>query len=166
MISTLNGKQLLGLLALFATFMLTAALIAQYGFSLPPCHLCMFQRYPYAVIAAVAVIGYYFVQKPRIWWALVAVCLALLMLDAAIAFYHAGVEAGVFIGPSGCTNQATTGQSLEEMRAQIMNAPLVSCDQPMARILGLTLAAWNGIAASLMALFIAAVAFELLKRKK
>jgi disulfide bond formation protein DsbB len=67
----------------------------------------------------------------------------LLLTGTGIAGYHAGVEMGIFTGPGGCTSNTTGGESIEELRAQIMNAPLVSCDQAMATFFGLSLAAWN-----------------------
>ena len=57
----------------------------------------------------------------------------------------------IFAGPSACTSDAKTGQTLEEMRAAIMNAQLVPCDQPMAKFLGLSMAMWNAIAAGVLA---------------
>ena len=100
-------RQLLAALALFSAFMLGSALIGQYGFSLYPCDLCIYQR---------------------------------------IACYHTGVEYGWFKGPDACSN--TGGEmTIEEMRAAIMAAPLVTCDQAMAYIFGLSMAAWNAMMA-------------------
>ena len=44
-------------------------------------------------------------------------------------------------------DHAMINERLEELRAEIMNAPLVSCSQAMVYILGLSMAAWNMIAA-------------------
>ena len=38
------------------------------------------------------------------------------------------------------------------MRRQLMNAPLVACDQPMLQVLGLSMAAWNALAATALAM--------------
>lgn len=80
----------------------------------------------------------------RALWA----CLFLFAVDAGIAGYHSGVEAGIFPGPSGCTNNSTGEMTLEEMRAAIMNAALVPCDQPMGYFLGLSFAGWNALGAT------------------
>ena len=151
------------LAALLAAALLGTALVSQYVFGLHPCHLCLYQRVPYAAIIVIG-LGAFFLRRPQLQWALAWLCVALFAVDAGIASYHAGVEAGIFPGPSGCTSTSKVGQTLEELRAEIMNAPLVSCDQAMAHFLGLSMAAWNALAAS--ALTIAGLLYLLhLKRK-
>ena len=138
------------LLLLFASgvslLFLAVALVSQYGFGLFPCELCIAQRVPYGLIALVAapflLKRFSDVARRRVLW----LCVLLFLADSGIAFYHTGVELHWFPGPSGCTS-STEPQTLEEMRRAIMEAELVSCDQPMAHVLGLSMAAWNGIAA-------------------
>lgn len=142
----LSPKHLLLLAACFSLAMLAAALVAQYAFGLHPCHLCILQRYPYGAIAGIGLLAAWRGSK-NIQLIAAFLCAALFFTDAGIAFYHTGVEYGWFPGPSGCTNSATGGESIEELRAQIMNAPLVSCDQAMIHVLGLSMAAWNFLAA-------------------
>jgi disulfide bond formation protein DsbB len=151
----ISSRNLLFLLAAASACLLAFALMAQYGFNLHPCHLCLLQRYPYAAIALLGFTGAFF-APPRVQFLIAGVCCALFFVDAGIAFYHAGVELHIFPGPTSCTNTSGAGQTLEEMRAAIMNAPLVACDQAMASFLGLSMAAWNGIAASILTIFTAA----------
>ncbi|NBX03926.1 MAG: disulfide bond formation protein B [Alphaproteobacteria bacterium] len=140
-------SRLLLALAGFSAAMLATALIGQYGFNLHPCHLCILQRYPYAAIIALGLLGFFVIKSPKIQKNILLLCIALLFVDGSIAFYHAGVEMGIFPGPSDCTSSGKTGQTIEEIRAEIMGAPLVACDQAMIHILGLSMAAWNAIAA-------------------
>lgn len=142
-----TAPRLLLAAALFSAAALSAAFIAQYGFGLYPCHLCLLQRYPYAAIIALALVARFLPPHQQRYVAML--CAGLFAIDAGIAFYHTGVEEGWFPGPSGCTNNAPAGQTLEDMRRALMDAPLVSCDQPMAYIFGLSLAAWNAVAATL-----------------
>lgn len=143
------SKHALLLAAFFSASMLAAAFIAQYGFNLHPCDLCLMQRYPYAAIVGLGMVSAYAIASARAQRGMLWVIALLFLTDAGIAFYHAGVEVGWFPGPQSCSNASTGGETLEELRAQIMNAPLVSCDQAMTHILGLSLAAWNAIAAFL-----------------
>ncbi len=145
LITSFRGILLLQAAAAFAALIM--AFIAQYFFLLHPCELCIFQRYPYAVIIIIAIVGAW--RKPQL--IPVLICVALFALDAGIAFYHAGVELDIFKGPDGCSNNSSGEQTLEEMRAAILNAPLVSCKQAMAYFLGISMAAWNGIYASFCA---------------
>lgn len=135
-----------------SALMLAAALVAQYGFGLYPCELCLIQRMPYALIIVAGLFGAYLVKSARTRNYLILLVALFFAVDASIAFYHTGVEAGWFPAPDACASDGGAGQTLEEMRAAIMNAPLVACDQAMAHILGLSLAAWNAIAASILAL--------------
>lgn len=147
-------RDILLISALLAAGALATALMAQYGFLLHPCHLCLLQRYPYALIIAVGLAGAYLIKNPTRQRHLVLLCALLFLGDAAIAGYHAGVELDIFKGPDGCSASDSGAQTLEEMRAAILNAPLVSCKQAMAHVFGLSLAAWNMIAATWAGIFV------------
>lgn len=143
-------KRLLLMLAAFSALLLSGALAGQYGLGWHPCELCLLQRYPYVAIFALALPGALLLRSPTWQRRLVWVCLLLLAADFAIAAYHAGVEWGIFKGPDACSSDTQGGQTIEAMRAAIMNAPLVTCQQAMAYIAGLSLAAWNALAAFAM----------------
>lgn len=157
MISSISARQGLLFCALFSAAALALALIGQYGFSLHPCDLCIMQRYPYAAVMLVGGVGWFLAKSRSLQRALLLLCALLFALDAGIAFYHTGVEYGWFPGPDACSSEAKPGQTLEEMRAAIMGAPLVTCAQAMAYIFGLSMAAWNALAAAAaaMAAFVA-----------
>lgn len=146
----IHTKTLLQLQAAASASMLIFALVAQYGFSLHPCELCLWQRYPYAAILAIATLAFLCAKSPRVLWWAALTCALLFVVDSGIAFYHAGVEWHIFPGLTGCSASAT-GESIADLRAAIMNAPLVSCDQAMASVLGLSMAAWNSLAAAVLA---------------
>lgn len=147
-----NPPRALLLAALLASaLILGVALVSQYGFGLFPCELCILQRIPYAVIIVLAGMGAYSLRTQRRLMMVAALCAALFAVDAGIAAYHAGVELHIFPGPSGCTADNSKEQTLEEMRRAIMEAQLVPCDQPMVHVLGLSMAAWNAVAAALLA---------------
>jgi disulfide bond formation protein DsbB len=148
-----TSRALLRLAGMAAGGILAVALIGQYGFGLFPCHLCLYQRYPYLAIILLSLASYGWVKSTRLLQMLVVLVGLLFTVDAGIAAYHAGVEKGWFAGPSGCTNRSAGGeQTLEQMMAEIRNAPLVSCDQAMIEVFGLSMAAWNALAAGFCAL--------------
>jgi disulfide bond formation protein DsbB len=149
---SLTAKQALLVAGAFSAAMLTAAFIAQFGFSLHPCELCLLQRYPYAAIIAVAGLSWWRAKTPNRQRFALLLCALLFAVDAGIAVYHTGVEYGWFPGPDACSSTATAGMSLEEMRKQLLDAPLVSCSQAMMYFFGLSMAAWNAIAALLATL--------------
>jgi len=141
----INYRALVWLSGLASGCFLVFALVSEYGFGLFPCELCLAQRVPYAVMVGLGVVACV-VKSPKIMWFFALLCAGLFFVDAGIAFYHAAVEMHWITGPSACTAN-TQEQTLEEMRAAIMGAALVSCDQPMVHVLGLSMAAWNGVAA-------------------
>lgn len=122
---------------------LIAAYVSQYGFGLEPCILCIYQRIPYAVLAVVVLL-YFFLKKKlnaRLLFTIVAIGL---LLEAAMAFYHVGVEQGVITEGIGCVEQNIAG-TIEELRAQLLASPVVACNKPQFMFLGLSMAAWNGL---------------------
>lgn len=140
-------------LSLLSAAVLGTALVAQYAFGLPPCDLCIMQRYPYAAVIILGAGGFLFVRSSRVFVWLVLLSSLALATDAGIAWYHAGVEIGLFPGPEACSSTGDGALTLEEMRRQIMSAPLVPCNEAPMRWMGLSLAGWNGVIATALALF-------------
>jgi len=161
----LTLRKILLLQALAAALTLGGALVAQYAFLLYPCDLCMKQRYPYVAVIIVGLAAAFLArsERARLWAVLLVV--ALFALDAGIAFYHTGVELDIFKGPDACSSGASGEQTLEELRAAIMNAPLVSCKQAMAYFAGMSMAAWNGLAASFYILLSILAVLHVQRRK-
>jgi len=141
-----TAKTWLVLLGLATALVLASALAMQYLGGFEPCRLCYWQRYPYMAAIAVAVLG---VASRFVRLALVAL-VALFFVDAGLAFYHVGVEEGLFALPAGCAS-AGTASTIEELRAQLMTAA-PACDQVSVSFLGLSLSAWNGLTAMALAL--------------
>jgi disulfide bond formation protein DsbB len=145
----------LALLGLAAAAALLGALAMQHLGGLRPCQLCVYERYPYLVVLAAALLGAW-LARPRLALSLAALALA---VNVGLAAYHVGVEQGWFVLPESC---AAVGEAatVEDLKAQLLNAP-ARCDQVPLTVLGLSLAAWNGIyAAALLAL----AALALLRR--
>jgi disulfide bond formation protein DsbB len=140
---------------------LFAALVSQYGFGYAPCHLCLLQRYPYLVVL---LCGLWLWRFPKWRVQFLALAIAALLTTAGIGLYHALVEAGIVEYTGGCVVKAGAGESLDALRAAIANAPLVSCDQPMLSVLGLSMAAWNAVTGLVLAILAAYIGRQ--QRKK
>jgi disulfide bond formation protein DsbB len=137
------------LVALAAAGTLALVLIAQYGFGLPPCEMCHWQRWPY--IAAL-IFGLGALVLPR--WRVQLLGLAALSfaITGGIGVFHAGVEWKWWQGLTSC-GSTSTATSLEDLRAQIMAAPVVRCDEAAIRVFGLSMAGWNALWAAVLAIF-------------
>jgi disulfide bond formation protein DsbB len=130
------------ILALAAAAAVVGALLLQFGFGYPPCHLCLLERYPYLVVLAACGLGLR-LSHPRLALATAALALA---VNVGLAGYHIGVEQGWLALPDSC---AAVGEptTIEELRAQLAHAP-ARCDQVPLTVAGLSLAAWNGLYAA------------------
>jgi disulfide bond formation protein DsbB len=139
------------------------ALISQYAFYYPPCHFCMLQRYPYALILLVLLpftfLGATLGAAKRDWVRAQGLFALLAWLTtASFAFYHVGIERGWVNYQGECVSHVEAGATAEDLKAAITNAPLVSCEEPSWEFLGLSMAFWNGVTG----LTLAAMMFYLL----
>lgn len=130
--------------ALASITALTAALISQYVYGLYPCILCLYQRVPYGLIIAFAVL-YFFLKNKAIRSALYIASALAFFINSAIAFFHAGVEQLWWKGTDSCTTSFPSGADLDTIRNAIMNAPIARCDEIPFELFGLSMAAYNVI---------------------
>lgn len=124
--------------------LLGGALGSEHIGGLHPCEMCYWQRWPHAaaiLLAALAFTAPAASQRSRILTLLAA---AAITVSGVIGVYHAGVELGIFEGITTCTTTATAA-STEELLKQLMQVPLVRCDQVQWAFLGISMAGWNAI---------------------
>jgi disulfide bond formation protein DsbB len=138
-------------LALASAALLLGALGLQYLGGLPPCRLCIWQRWPYALLIVLGVVGWR--VFPRAALGLAAL---VLLIGAGLAVYHVGVEQGWWALPAGCI-AGQGAESIEDLKRLLAEAP-PACDQVGFTLLGLSLAGWNLVASLLLALFAGAAA--------
>lgn len=130
-----------------------SAYTAQYGFGLQPCDLCLMQRVPFALAAALGLGGLFFAvkrQNPKAAAAFVLLSGLVFLAGGGIAFYHHGVEQHWWVSfLQGCK----VNLDPENLLAQIESAQAVRCDEiPWADpLFHLSMAAWNAIISPLLA---------------
>jgi len=134
---------------------LAGAIIAQFGFHLPPCHFCLLQRYPYVVVIAAGVVSLLVKRGGTYFRLCVAFAICGLLATGTLGIIHSGIESGWLHYTGGCVAQTPATMSIEAMRAAIASAPLVSCDTPLLEILGISMAGWNAVWAALVIMLIA-----------
>src|ERR1700678_2530588 len=146
-------------LGLAAFALILGALGFQYLGHLPPCEMCMWQRYPHIAAGIVGVGGFLLLRAsvlPGSAASGIAIVTALLiLLSGAIGVYHAGVEWHFWPGPQSCT-----GSAFHASGSLVLNAPVVMGDHAAWRLFGLSLAGYNAI----LSLALAAVGFTLATR--
>ncbi|MCH1427789.1 MAG: disulfide bond formation protein B [Alphaproteobacteria bacterium] len=116
---------------------------------LPPCNLCIWQRWPHAIIIAIAGIGLVAIKQN---WMLLLIALSAIS-TALIGLYHSGVEQGWWSGPSGCSNQLNSDTDISSLTTSLLEMPVVKCDEIAWSLMGISMAGWNSIASFAIAVF-------------
>lgn len=152
----LTSRRLAALLALACAGALASAFTMEWlGYR--PCELCHLQRIAYYVgvpVAAAAALAPAGARRALLW----ALALAFLA-NAGLGVFHSGVEWKLWAGPSACTGEAlTAARDMSDFMKQLQTTQVVRCDEPAIRILGLSLAGWNAILSSGLAVAAAATA--------
>ena len=138
--SAINLRNLALLAAAGSAALLLGALAFQYIGGLPPCKMCIWQRWPHLV--AVLIGAVFLVATYRI---LALAGAAAATTTGGIGVFHAGVEQGWWDGPDTCTSGSIEGLSASQLLDQIMAAPVVRCDDIAWQMLGVSMAGWNAI---------------------
>jgi disulfide bond formation protein DsbB len=150
-------------LGLAASALIFGALGFQYLAHLPPCEMCMWQRYPHIAAGLVGIGGFLLSRVkafPDSAAPGIAILTALLIaLSGVIGVYHAGVEWHFWPGPQSCT-----GSAFHASGALDLNAPVVMCDHAAWRLFGLSLAGYNAVLS--FALAAAGLAFVARNRRR
>lgn len=129
-----NATVLLG-----PALLLGGALGFQHLGALPPCEMCMWQRWPHLAALGLG-LGALAVQGTTRRAVVVAAALAVLA-SAALGLFHAGVEQGWWTGPTDCAATAITG----DFQSAMLAAPVVRCDAVAWSLGGVSLAGWNAL---------------------
>ena len=66
------------------------------------------------------------------------------LAGAGLAGFHVGVEQHWWAGLAACEG-GPAGETVAELRERLLNAPPARCDEVAWPLLGLSMAAWNGL---------------------
>jgi disulfide bond formation protein DsbB len=126
-------------------FSLGFALISEHFFGLRPCGLCIYQRWPYAIVIGIGLSMVILNHKTPRFCAFLSLFASVIFLTGmVIAAFHTGVEQGWWKGLESCTLSADLMKaSLDELEALINAAPVVRCDEIPWQLFGLSMAAYN-----------------------
>jgi disulfide bond formation protein DsbB len=130
---------------------LGAALVAEHGFGLMPCELCFAQRPSYALAILFGALSLMPAVDGRSRRVVVLHVAGLFAITAGIGAYHAGVEWQWWQGPTACTGTAVK-IDFDNLMAALNKPGAVACDQAAVRFLGLSMAGYNFLAATGLAI--------------
>lgn len=144
MSSTIGARLgVIGVAAGGSAAVLLGALAFQYIGGLAPCQMCIWQRWPHGAAIALGLLAFALPGAAR-WIAVLGALAAL--TTAGIGGFHAGVELGLWEGITACAGGADVGAlSTQDLMAQIMDAPLVRCDEVPWSLFGISMAGWNAL---------------------
>ena len=117
---------------------------SEYIGGLSPCEMCIWQRWPHLAAIAIAVLAFALPRRDIVGLAAIAI-----LISGAIGAFHAGVEYRWWEGLTRCSQM-----SGERSISDIMNTPLVRCDEAQWSLFGISLAGYNAILSSGTALLI------------
>lgn len=148
----MTRKTLTLLATLGSAALILGALGFQYIGGLYPCKLCYWQRYGHFAAIAAGVVALFVPARVLLW-----IGAAGAGSSSVIAVYHTGVERGWWEGPTTCSGGPVGNLSTDELFDQIMNAPVIRCDEIPWEMVGLSMANLNIVASAFIAvLFILA----------
>lgn len=137
-----------GMIFLICAGALGTAYIAEYGFGLTPCILCLYERVPYFIGGALGILGLGTLYKEE-WFphSVIFIFLSAItfFVGGILAFYHVGVEQHWWKSAlEGCSVDFESG-SIDELMALFDRKPAARCDEiPWADpILHISMAGYN-----------------------
>lgn len=122
---------------------LAIALASQYWGGLQPCVLCIYQRWPYGVAAALGVVGVVATGQPGLLRVILLLAAAAFFVDAGIAAFHVGVEQRWWAGTSECGSVIDLTLSPEELKEKLLGQPVIRCDEVPWSLFGISMAGYN-----------------------
>ena len=114
---------------------------------MPPCKLCVWQRWAHfgAIAAGLAAIAF---GRTRVFAVLGGLAV---LLGAGVAGYHAGVEQQWWTGPETCAALPPATMSAEERLDELLQTPVIRCDDIPWSLAGVSMAGWNGLISLVLA---------------
>lgn len=137
-------------LILFACVgVIATAWVMEHVFEIKACQLCHYERYVYVLAGTVALLGLLF--KRNIFLGLTSL---IFLFGACLSFYHVAIQQGWFELPSFCqTPLLDPNASLEDLRAQLLGTPMITCNVVSWSLFGISFAGYNVIASLLLSAF-------------
>ena len=118
-----------------------------------PCPICLQERYAYYFAVPATVLAFFVARAESITLARVVLGLIALafLINAALGVYHAGIEWKWWPGPVTCSGGTAVEWGAGGLAQELENARVVSCDEAMWRLLGLSFAGWNAVLSAILA---------------
>lgn len=125
---------------------LSAAFISEGFLGLEPCILCIYQRWPYAVVILFGLVG--LKKSAAAQRVMIGLSGMAFLVNSAIATYHTGVEQKWWkSGVEGCLIPGFGAEEPQSLLDNILSAPSARCDEIPWQdpLIGLSMANYNAL---------------------
>ena len=157
-------KNWLIILLLISLVAISSALIAEFFFNLMPCKMCLKQRYAYYAIIALLILFYFFRKYKNLW--IVILIEFSILYGLFYSIWHVGIEKNILPGPSSCSGTLAKTNSIENLKAQITDQPIVNCSDIIWSIFGISAATINVLLLLFLLIFNSIFIFKYYYEKK
>ena len=132
---------------------LATVYILQYFFNMAPCDMCIKERYPYYIIGILAGVNIAINSNHLIKNLIIKILLiATSFFGFLYSIYHVGIERKFWIGNAECSGQSTA-LDIEALSSQLMNTPIIRCDEATLLFDLVSIAELNVLAMTLFLIF-------------
>jgi disulfide bond formation protein DsbB len=131
-------------------------LFFQYVVGLPPCPLCLEQRYAFyfgVALSFLLVFGAGYGASAKVMTVAFGALALMMLYNAGLGSYHAGIEWKFWPGPAECSGGgadfgAAGGGLLNQLQQGVS---VIRCDQAAWRLFGISLPGWNVLVSGALA---------------
>ncbi|WP_259345074.1 disulfide bond formation protein B [Candidatus Liberibacter sp.] len=171
----LKGLQLINILVASILGIVLTILALQYIFEYTPCKLCLQEQKPYYYCLPIAVLAGLSGRNPLLYWLtcflLIAVS-AIMIYDTTLGFKHVGIEWNIEKGKQYCTSNSNQKKKNPDTYVKIADIShdlgkkyLPSCSQNRQYVLGISLASWNIVLSSILAIMSCTAVVKILRER-
>lgn len=140
-------NRLILLATLGSVGLLGGAFAFQYIGGLAPCKLCLTARWPHAAAIVIGLLALSLGWRFLPWLGALAAA-----ATSGVGIYHTGIERHWWQGPTSCSSGPIDQIDASALLDQILAAPIVRCDEVAWALGGISMASWNAILSTGLAL--------------
>lgn len=150
----LDPRVVPGVLVGIGATALAGAFFVQHVLDVPPCYLCIWQRWPFAALVVIGAIAVVLPPEHALRRASFLLAALAAGAGAALAAYHVGVEQHWWQGTAACMpTDFGAAEDLASLRRQLTETDPVRCDEVAWSLGGLSLASLNVLLSAALCLY-------------
>lgn len=107
------------------------------------CTLCLYQRWPWWIALGLGLAAVLMRDRPALAKGVAALCSVVILVGASIAGFHVGVEQHWWEGFASCGGTGDMPTTAQALKRQIMDGPVVRCDEVAWSLFGISMAGYN-----------------------